>query len=371
MSRGVIPQKRALVCRELWKSYGDTVAVRDFTLEVDRGELVVLFGPSGCGKTTVLELVAGLKRPDAGHILIDDEEVSGNKWVPAEKRRVGLVFQDVALFPHLDVASNVAFGIRNLPRRERNRRVAEVLALVRMSELSRRMPHELSGGQQQRVALARSLAPEPRLVLLDEPFSNLDVGLREQLRHEVRSVLKKENVTAVFVTHDVDEALSMADRIAVMNRGTVLAVGSPEEMYWHPPTLEVAQLLGQLNTFSVEISEGAGYCPMLGPVHLSRPLTGRFTLGVRPESLNMIADGSSPLTVAHTEFYGHDCMVVVESPADSPLQVRMLGSKSLPGLGSQVRVVAERPAMVFAESGELLDCAAETGVLGRLERTAG
>lgn len=345
---------KALVCRGLWRSYGPTVAVRDFSLEVDRGELVVLFGPSGCGKTTALELIAGLKRPDAGEVYIEGEQVSGNRWVPAEKRRVGLVFQDVALFPHLDVASNVAFGIRTLPRVDRERRVTQVLEVVRMQDLARRMPHELSGGQQQRVALARSLAPWPRLVLLDEPFSNLDVALREQLRHEVRSVLEKEEVPAVFVTHDVEEALCLADRIVVMKEGTVRAEGPPEAIYRRPPTLEVAQLLGQLNSFVVDVSEGVGTASPLGTFRLSERLDGRVTVGLWPECLYAVPDAYGPLRVAEVEFYGHDCMVFVEDDSGRTLQVRLLGSRPLPAKGERVSVFAGQSAMVFGEDGVLL-----------------
>src|SRR5690606_3181900 len=199
-------------------------AVDGVSLGLRAGDIGVLIGPSGCGKTTLLRAVAGLERASAGSISLDGETVSGmsdgqQHHMPAEQRRIGMVFQDYALFPHLNVGKNIAFGIDRLPRAERDTRVAEVLKLVGLDDMQARFPHELSGGQQQRVALARALAPRPRLLLLDEPFSNLDVDLRERLAHEVRGILKAANATALFVTHDQLEAFAIGDVIGVMHEG--------------------------------------------------------------------------------------------------------------------------------------------------------
>ena len=220
-------------------------AVEGVSLGLAAGEIGVLIGPSGCGKTTLLRAVAGLERVQGGQIVLDGETVSSpQKHLPPEERRIGMVFQDYALFPHLDVAANVGFGIHRLPRAERAARVAEVLRLVGLGELQSRYPHELSGGQQQRVALARALAPQPRLLLLDEPFSNLDVDLRERLAHEVRGILKAANATALFVTHDQLEAFAIGDRIGVMHQGHLHQWDEAYALYHRPASRFVAEFIG-------------------------------------------------------------------------------------------------------------------------------
>ena len=235
----------------LQKSFGSTRAVDGVDLEVEAGSICALLGPSGCGKTTTLRLIAGLEQPDGGEIAIGERVLCGNgTFVPPEKRRIGMVFQDYALFPHLDVAGNVGYGLGRRPDRER---VAEVLELVGLSHEADRPVHELSGGQQQRVALARALAPTPELILLDEPFSNLDAGLRDRLRQEVRDILSRARVTALFVTHDQAEALSIAETVAVMRDGKVAQLGTPEEIYSRPGSRWVAGFLGE-----VEVLGGDG-----------------------------------------------------------------------------------------------------------------
>ena len=220
-------------------------AVDGVSLGLRAGDIGVLIGPSGCGKTTLLRAVAGLERAHAGSITLDGDTVSSAaQHVPAEKRRIGMVFQDYALFPHLDVGRNVAFGIAALPRGEREQRVAEVLALVGLDGMQARFPHELSGGQQQRVALARALAPRPRLLLLDEPFSNLDVDLRERLAHEVRGILKAAGATALFVTHDQLEAFAIGDVIGVMHQGQLHQWDDAYALYHRPATRFVAEFIG-------------------------------------------------------------------------------------------------------------------------------
>ncbi|MCB4363817.1 ABC transporter ATP-binding protein [Hydrogenophaga taeniospiralis] len=220
-------------------------AVDGVSLGLRAGDIGVLIGPSGCGKTTLLRAVAGLERASSGSITLEGETVSdGQRHMPAEQRRIGMVFQDYALFPHLDVGRNVAFGIDRLPRAEREARVAEVLQLVGLDGLQRRFPHELSGGQQQRVALARALAPRPRLLLLDEPFSNLDVDLRERLAHEVRGILKAAGATALFVTHDQLEAFAIGDVIGVMHEGHLHQWDDAYALYHRPATRFVAEFIG-------------------------------------------------------------------------------------------------------------------------------
>lgn len=232
-----------LEVRSLTKRFGPVVAVEDFTLAVPDGEILALLGPSGCGKTTVLRIVAGLEQPDAGRVLLASRDATD--W-PPEKRGVGLVFQSYALFPHLSVGANVAYGLR-FRRGDRERRVRELLALVGLTGYERRKPHQLSAGQQQRVALARALAPEPRVLLLDEPLSALDAALRKDLRAELRALLGKLGMTALYVTHDQEEALALADRVAVMREGRLEQVAPPEELYAKPRTPFVAAFLGRAN----------------------------------------------------------------------------------------------------------------------------
>ena len=229
------------------KQYGQELAVDELSLSVRDGEFVTLLGPSGCGKSTTLRLIAGLERPDLGQVQIQGETVAkadDGTFVRPEHRDVGVVFQDFALFPHMTAAENVAFGIDDLPDAEREARVEELLALVGLSTYCESRPEELSGGQQQRVALARALAPEPEILLLDEPFSNLDVDLRVEMREEVRRIVKETGVTAVSVTHDQEEALSISDRVAVMDEGKIEQVGPPEEVFQRPKSRFVANFLG-------------------------------------------------------------------------------------------------------------------------------
>jgi iron(III) transport system ATP-binding protein len=239
-----------LEVQNLHVSYGnrpvDTAeAVAGVSFGLHAGDIGVLIGPSGCGKTTLLRAVAGLERASAGSILLSKTIVSSESiHLPAESRRIGMVFQDYALFPHMDVAHNVAFGIHHLPKDQRMARVAEVLALVDLPDAGKRYPHELSGGQQQRVALARALAPKPQLLLLDEPFSNLDVDLRERLAHELRAILKKANATALFVTHDQLEAFAIGDVIGVMHEGKLHQWADAYTLYHRPATRFVADFIG-------------------------------------------------------------------------------------------------------------------------------
>ena len=235
----------AVQCFQLSKQFSATAAaVSDLDLTVRQGEILALLGPSGCGKTTTLRLIAGFETPTTGSIEIGGQMVAGpGGSLPPEKRRVGMVFQNYALFPHLSVADNVSFGLPRGPQRKI--RVAEMLALVGLTGYESRLPHELSGGQQQRVAIARALAPEPAVLLLDEPFSNLDTGRRLQMREEVREILKRSGTTAIFVTHSQEEALYMGDRVAVMSAGRLIQMDTPEVIYHQPATRFVADFMGE------------------------------------------------------------------------------------------------------------------------------
>ena len=239
------------------KAFGPETAVEDVSLDVRSGELLTFLGPSGCGKTTTLRTIAGLEEPTEGRISIDGETVAGDEaFVPPEQRDVGIVFQNFALFPHLTVRENIAFGLTDADAAESEARVDELLELVEMTDHGEKTPDQLSGGQKQRVALARSLAPEPEVLLLDEPFSNLDVRLRVEMREEVRRILKKAGVTAVSVTHDQEEALSISDRVAVMNDGTIEQVGRPESVFERPESKFVASFLGRASFLEGELRDG-------------------------------------------------------------------------------------------------------------------
>jgi iron(III) transport system ATP-binding protein len=288
MSASNAAAQPALAARGLRRAYGPTVAVDGVDLDVQRGEILTLLGPSGCGKTTILRLIAGLEVPDAGTIEIAGRRVAGpGAAVPPERRRVGMVFQDYALFPHLTVSENVAYGLRRDP--DRAVRVRELLELVSLSDAGERMPHELSGGMQQRVAIARALAPRPDLILLDEPFSNLDAALRTQLRSDIRDVLRRAGASAIFVTHDQDEGLTLGDRLAVLVRGRVEQVDVPEVIYGAPATPFVATFVGTANLVRAECADGVARTRFGGVQLIGRTArhVGPALVVVRPEHLEV------------------------------------------------------------------------------------
>ncbi len=234
----------AVHCENLTKTFGETTAVEDVSFDLKRGDILALVGPSGCGKTTLLRLIAGFEVPDNGAAYIGGKPVvNEKKFVPPEKRDVGIVFQNYALFPHLDVSENIAYGLSSKGS-QREKRIGEMLTLIGLEDYGSKMPHELSGGEQQRVALARALAPDPEILLLDEPFSNLDADLRTRIRSEVRDILKRTKASVIFVTHDQDEALFMGDRVGVMNEGKVVQVDKPEDIFHYPIDPFVANFIG-------------------------------------------------------------------------------------------------------------------------------
>ena len=323
--------------------------VKDISFEVYAGEIFALLGPSGCGKTTTLRLIAGFERADVGEIHVNGQCFVGSKiHLAPEARDIGIVFQEYALFPHLNVYKNVDFGLKKLPLKLRDERVMTVLEMVGMTPFKDRKPHELSGGQQQRVALARSIAPSPKLILLDEPFSNLDAGMRHSTREEIRDLLKKAGMSAVFVTHDQEEALCFADRLAVMHDGRIEQIGAPETVYHRPQTPFVADFLGVTNLIDGEAKGDCAETP-LGEFQIASSARGKVLLSIRPEHLVMV----QPETAAHSngvgeivmrEFKGHDLTYrvkigtedyVVQTDYRCPFQV-----------GAQVMLQAIEPAVI-------------------------
>lgn len=319
--------------RGLTRAFGDAVALDDFSLDVWEGSLLTLLGPSGCGKTTALRVIAGFETA-SGSVEIRGRQVLGPEiFVPPEKRRVGMVFQDYALFPHMSVTSNVAYG---LPRDAGPERISAVLEMVGLTGLGDRMPHELSGGQQQRVALARALAPEPDVILLDEPFSNLDANLRDRVRRELKSILTEARTTAVLVTHDQEEALATSDLVAVMFQGRVVQVDTPAELYTAPADPWIAEFLGDADVHSatghrgyVDTSVGRFKTDHRGPV----------VVVIRPEDVQLSAGEAPNGTVAGSEFFGHDQIVTVVLQSGRRIRSR-IGPRPHYSPGDRVRVRA-------------------------------
>jgi iron(III) transport system ATP-binding protein len=326
------------------KSFGATHAVREVSLEIVHGELMAVLGPSGCGKTTLLRLIAGFEDPDRGHVTVGEEIVAGPGGnVPPEKRRVGMVFQDYALFPHLTVEANIAFGLSRRPRDERDALTRGTLELVGLQHKAGRYPHELSGGERQRVALARALAPEPEVVLLDEPFSSLDATLRADLRREVELILRDAEATALLVTHDQEEALSLADRLAVMREGRIVQVGAPEEVYGRPASRWAAQFVGEVNVLAGVAREG-GVETELGRFDLRAPATGTVHVAVRPEQLELTARHDGNAEVVSREFRGHDVLYRLRHEGGRTVLVQ-LPSLELYEVGARVFVRPARSAV--------------------------
>lgn len=333
-----------LSVRGLCKSYGHVPVLCGVDLSVHAGTLTAILGPSGCGKTTLLRLIAGLERPDEGTVAVGDTVVADRAVaLPPERRGLGYVAQEGAIFPHLDVAGNVGFG---LPRaKRRSGRVEEMLDLVGLSGLGRRLPHQLSGGQQQRVALARALAPAPALVLLDEPFAALDAGLRATMRADVRAALSATGTTALLVTHDQTEALSLADRVAVLRRGRLVQNATPQELYRTPVDTDVAGFVGQAMLLPGRARDGFAEC-VLGRLPLpaaQRGLVGGVTVLVRPEQLacTVAANGGLCAEVSGVTYYGHDAdlhLRLPDSAGDVPPLTARLSGPGLPVGGERVAV---------------------------------
>jgi len=293
--------------RNITKRWGSTVAVDNVSLDIMPGEFFALLGPSGCGKTTLLRMLAGLEVPSEGHVLIDGQDMAD---IPPNRRAVNMVFQSYAVFPHMTVADNVAYGLKieGVPKSERDRRVQEALDLVQLGHLATRMPDQLSGGQRQRVALARALVKKPKVLLLDEPLSALDAKLREAMRFELSQLQQKVGITFIMVTHDQDEALAIACRIAVMNKGHIAQLGTPSDLYEFPASRFVADFLGSVNMFEGKLvsdkpDEAIVACRELDPypVHVPHSVPGQENsavwVAIRPEKMNLTKDASQAPTV--------------------------------------------------------------------------
>lgn len=330
--------------RGVQKRFGDQLAVDVAAIDLVDGELAVLLGPSGCGKTTLLRILAGFEAPDAGCVTLDRTMLTGpGRNLPPEQRGIGMVFQDHALFPHLRVADNIAYGLPR-GRRARAARVAELTELVGLTGLERRYPHELSGGQRQRVALARAMAPQPGVLLLDEPFSGLDATTRVRVREEVRGILAAAGITALLVTHDQEEALSLAQQLLVMHDGRIAQAGPPATLYAQPADPWVAGFLGDIELLPGTVTAGRADCE-LGQFPSEAGVDGPALVGFRPEALELLpADAGRGIAVElrSTEYFGHDMLVHVTTTAGTPLRVRAMG----PAVAATGLAVAE-PGATF------------------------
>ena len=317
------------------KRFDDVLAVDDVNLSLDEGEILSILGPSGCGKTTMLRIFAGFETIDEGEIHIQKRLVSAPGFhLPPEQRTVGMVFQEYALFPHLTVAQNVLFGLSKLPDKQKRKRLAEVLELVRLVGLENRYPHELSGGQQQRIALARTLAPRPVTVLLDEPFSNIDATLRTEMRREIETILRENHITTVFVTHDREEAFAIADRIAVMNNGRIDQIDTPDVLYHSPATRFVARMSGMCDFLSGEVHDGRVVTDLGRLTWVDNdekyPDGTHLDLLVRLDDFQIAPHPDGDSIVVSREFRGDEIILGIETPSGAMLRCKRHHYSTLP-----------------------------------------
>ncbi|MEJ8668524.1 MULTISPECIES: ABC transporter ATP-binding protein [unclassified Streptomyces] len=338
--------------RGLRREFGTTVALDGLDLTVRPGELLALLGPSGCGKTTALRMLAGFEHPDSGQVLVDGEDVTG---IPAHRRDAGMVFQSYSLFPHLSALDNVAFGLRMRKVRtaERRGRAAELLELVGLADKGESYPHQLSGGQQQRIALARALALRPRVLLLDEPLSALDAKVRLTLREEIRRLQRELGITTLFVTHDQEEALSMADRVAVMRSGRLEQCAAPAELYGRPATAFVAEFVGTMSRIPGRLVEDG--VEVLGrrlPVDGDAPSVSDVDVLVRPEAVTVHADDAADARVVATAFLGATTRLTVRLADGTEVKADLPAHETAAlGAGAAVSVsLPERPVLVAERS---------------------
>jgi len=343
------------------KAFGGLPAVRGIDLKVRPGEFVTLLGPSGCGKTTCLRMVAGFITPDKGRILMGGDDITA---LPPYRRNTGMVFQSYALFPHRTVADNIAFGleVRRVPRAECGKRVAEALRLVRLEKFADRYPEQLSGGQKQRIALARAVVINPAVLLLDEPLAALDLKLREELQIEIRAIQSALRMTALFVTHDQSEALSMSDRVAVMHEGRIVQIDTPAAVYERPNSKYVANFVGRTNLIAVTVREKpdpslcrvemcaapGSFFDVVCPVPADFAIGEKCLVGARPEHVHFGAErrNAMPVKVLNIAYFGSARHVDVEGPAAQPLTVLARAGDPVPAAGEQV-TVSWRPESCF------------------------
>ncbi len=339
------------------KTFGDNVVLREFHETFQDGEFITLLGPSGCGKTTMLRIIAGFEKPTTGEVYIDSQLVSGGKtFVPPEKRSIGMVFQSYAVWPHMNVFDNVAYPltIKKVPKAEIRSSVERVLGIVHLSQYADRFPNQLSGGQQQRVALARALVASPKLLLLDEPLSNLDAKLRETMRFEIKEIQRQLGITVVYVTHDQTEAMAMSDRIFLINRGVVQQSGTPQEIYNNPANQFVADFLGKVDFFKGEAGDGQIVFPGMGGQLLpyDGPRTGKVEVAIRPENIYFAENGVWNGTLEAQYYLGDvdDCRVRV---GDTLVRVIASGHEFRKLKNGQQVSLDVREFMVFEDDGLL------------------
>ena len=344
--------------KHITKAFGDNIVLKEFDETFQDGEFITLLGPSGCGKTTMLRIIAGFEKPTTGELYIDNQLVSGGKtFIPPEKRGIGMVFQSYAVWPHMNVFDNVAYPltIKHTPKAEIRENVERVLGIVHLSQYAERFPNQLSGGQQQRVALARALVAAPRLLLLDEPLSNLDAKLRESMRFEIKEIQRQLGITVVYVTHDQTEAMAMSDRIFLINRGVVQQSGTPQEIYNSPANQFVADFLGKVDFFKGEVQDSRIVFPSMGgqSIPYTGERRGKVEVAVRPENLYFTENGTLNGTLEAQYYLGDvdDCRVRV---GETLVRVIANGHEFKNLTNGQPVTLGVRDVMVFEDDG-LLD----------------
>ncbi|MER5505345.1 ABC transporter ATP-binding protein [Streptomyces sp. NPDC002766] len=348
LEKAAVDKAATVEFRGLRREFGATVALDGLDLTVRPGEFLALLGPSGCGKTTALRMLAGFEHPDAGAVLVDGKDVTD---VPAHRRDAGMVFQSYSLFPHLNALDNVAFGLRmrKVGAAERRSRAAELLELIGLADKGDRFPHQLSGGQQQRIALARALALRPRVLLLDEPLSALDAKVRLTLREEIRRLQQELGITTLFVTHDQEEALSIADRVAVMHAGRLEQCAEPAELYGRPATAFVAEFVGTMSRIPGHLAgETVEVLGMRLPAEGTLPQASEVHVLVRPEAVRVEADATGGATVIATAFLGASTRLTVRLADGTEVKADLSTHEAATlGAGAAVRVsLPERPVLV-------------------------
>jgi iron(III) transport system ATP-binding protein len=351
-----------LTFERLERRYGNTAALAGFSLDIAPAEVVCLLGPSGCGKTTLLRVAAGIEKPTGGRVLINDQEVAGpDRFVPPEKRNVGLMFQDFALFPHLSIVDNVAFGLKSLPREDARREALAALARVGLERYAGDYPHILSGGEQQRVALARAIVPRPAVMLMDEPFSGLDVQLRERLQEETLQLLRETRATCLIVTHAPAEAIRLGDRVAVMRAGRLVQAGKAEELYRNPADLFVARLFSEINEIPLKVEGGAVRTP-IGTFAVPGLDEGDpAVLCIRRRAIQLRPAGEGlPGRVLHVRFLGDLAAIEIAAQGFERPLLTLVREWEVPERGAEVSLTVD-PGSVLVFSAEAGDNGQATG----------